>query len=112
MSNAEKVDAMFPVEIADWLNKIENNVYGHIDGKMLSNMLNLVFFLALKKGEVLKEWKNTTWNNKPAIAIHKMKKRKLFGLFELEMEYQEIIDPKTQDTEHRELPWWNVLATD
>lgn len=53
MSNAEKVDAKFPAEIADWLNKIENNVYGHIDGKMLSNMLKIVFFLTLKKGEVL-----------------------------------------------------------
>ena len=53
MSNAEKVDAIFPAEKADWLNKIENNVYGHIDGKMLSNMLNIAFFLALKKGEVL-----------------------------------------------------------
>ncbi len=53
MSDDKKVDTIFPAEISDWLNKIENNVYGHIDGKMLSNMLKIVFFLALKKGEVL-----------------------------------------------------------
>jgi hypothetical protein len=66
----------------------------------------------LKKGERLKTWKNTTWNKKPAIEIHKIKKRKLLGLFEVDMEYKEVIDPKTQDTKHREVPWWNVLATD
>jgi hypothetical protein len=66
----------------------------------------------LKKGERLKEWKNTTWEGKPAIRIHKIKKRKLLGLFEVDMEFKETINPRTQETEHTELPWWNILATD
>jgi hypothetical protein len=66
----------------------------------------------LKKGERLKGWKNTTWNGKPAFAIQKIKKRKLLGLFEVEMEYTETINPRTLDTEQRELPWWNALTTD
>lgn len=46
-------EMLIPNKTSNLFNKIRNSKHHHIDGKMLFTMINLVFWLALKKSEVM-----------------------------------------------------------
>jgi len=64
----------------------------------------------VRANESLKDFQNTTWEDKPAYRIRKIRKGKLFGLFEVDMEVEAVVDKETEDIVEENKPWWGFLV--
>jgi hypothetical protein len=62
--------------------------------------------------EQLRDFQNTTWEDKPAYRIRKTKKAKILWLLEVDMEVDTIVDEETEEVVGEERPWWGFLVTE
>ncbi len=62
--------------------------------------------------ESLKDFQNTTWEDKPAYRIRKTRKAKLLWLIEVDMEVDTVVDKETEEVVGEERPWWSFLVTE
>jgi hypothetical protein len=70
------------------------------------------FMKHVKKGEEIKDVRNTTWNGKPAYHLVKKRKAHLLGLIPVDMEVEAFIDAETDQEVEEKRPWWSFFATD
>ena len=64
----------------------------------------------LKQGERLKEFKDDSWQGKPALKVVKTRPVKLFWFIDMEMEIETYIDPETEQVVEERKPWWSFLT--
>lgn len=64
----------------------------------------------LKEGEILEELTESNYQGKTAVKMIKKKPVKLFGLFNIMMKTETMIDPENNNILHEKKPWWSFLA--